>query len=411
MEKRHLTKFISLTLAVSLAAPLASCASQKKEYKTIKAEDKWYSCNSFEVSDLYPSDQYDYADFNTVGATDESVYVFVDSMRKIEGSTADMDDEEYLKYYEQSILRFSYDGELLDKEDFAVKTDEGYSRILEKAWVSDGELNILEQIYDSEKGVIVSSLLNNEEFEVPQVKNFNNGTIVLQDMYTVNGYTFYILRNSGLIRNQYAIRNPDGTSYEVEIDMVSYGGIDNISRIIPGPGNTVILPAYSYSSEIIFLSLDLTTGKAEELEGLYGTYAYWIEHASGKTVARDYTGFSFVDNQTGALTPICEYSDIDASMSTVIESELLYINDDGSEMVLGVETYDSVGNTYWDFGYKVMHLSLQDVNPHAGKTVLTLSNGDESIASESDLYAVNLFNNSNSSFFIKYVFPIDEKGE
>ncbi len=412
MEKKQLTKFISLTLAVSLAAPLASCASHKREYKTIKEDDKWYSCDSFEVSDLYPSDKYDYADFRTVGATEESVYVFVDSMRKIEGSTADMDDKEYLKYYEQSILRFSYDGELLDKEDFAVETDEGYYRILEKAWVSDGKLNTLEQIYDNEKGVVVSSLLNNEPFDIPDVRNFNNSVILLQDMYTVNGYTFYILRNSNIIRNQYAIKNPDGTSYEVDLNEITKNGdIDNVSSIIPGPGNTVILPAFSYTYEIFFISLDLATGKAEELEGLYGTYAYWIEHASGKTVARDYKGFSFVDNQTGALTPICEYSDIDASMSTVIESELLYINDDGSEMVLGVETYDSVGNTYWDFGYKVMHLSLQDVNPHAGKTVLTLSNGDESIASESDLYAVNLFNNSNSSFFIKYVFPIDDKGE
>ena len=412
MEKRHLTKFISLTLAVSLAAPLASCASHKREYKTIKEDDKWYSCDSFEVSDLYPSDIYDYADFRTVGATEESVYVFVDSMRKIEGSTADMDDKEYLKYYEQSILRFSYDGELLDKEDFAVMTEEGYYRILEKAWVSDGTINTLEQIYDSERGEVVSSLLNNEPFDIPDVRNFNNSVILLQDMYTVNGYTFYILRNSSIIRNQYAIKNPDGTSYEVDLNEITKNGdIDNVSRIIPGPGNTVILPAFSYTYEIFFISLDLATGKAEELEGLYGSYAYWIEHASGKTVARDFKGFSFVDNQTGELTPICEYCDIDASMSTIVESELLYISDDGSEMVLGVETYDSVGNTTWKFGYKVMHLSLEDVNPHAGKTVLTLSNGDESTASESDLYAVNLFNNSNSSFFIKYVFPVNDKGE
>ena len=91
MKQNALTKIISVTLAVSVVAPCASCTSHKKEYETVKADDKWYSCDSFEVSDLYPSDEYEYVDFNTVGATEESVYVFVDSMHKIEGSTADME--------------------------------------------------------------------------------------------------------------------------------------------------------------------------------------------------------------------------------------------------------------------------------------------------------------------------------
>ena len=411
MKQNALTKIISVTLAVSVVAPCASCTSHKKEYETVKADDKWYSCDSFEVSDLYPSDEYEYVDFNTVGATEESVYVFVDSMHKIEGSTADMKEEEYLEYYEQSILRFSYDGELLEKNDYLVKTTEGYYRILEKAWVSDGKLNTLEQIYDTKKGVIVSSLLNNEEFTVPAVWNYNNSVIYVQDMYTVNGYTFYILRNTGLIRNQYAIGKPDGTSYEIDLDTMATRGIESASRIIPGPGNTVILPAYTFTYEIVFLSVDLTTGDVSELEGLYGTSAYWIENASGKSVARDFTGFSFIDNQTGELTHICDYCDIDSPLYNIMESELLYINDDGSEMVLGIETYDSVGNTSWKYGYKVMHISQEAINPHAGKTILTLSNGNESSPSESDLYAVNLFNNRNDSFFIKYVFPIDDKGE
>ena len=410
MKTNALTKIISVTLAVSVVAPFASCNSHSKEYETIKAEDKWYGCDSFEVSDLYPSDEYEYVDFNTVGATGESVYVFANSMHRIEGSTAGMDGEEYLKYYEQSILRFSYDGELLEKNDFELKTADGYYRVLEKAWVSDGKLNTLETIYDTEKGVIVSSLLNNEEFVIPDIRNYNGAVILIQDMYTVNGYTFYILRNSTLISNQYAISKPDGTSYELDIDPARYGA-ENAMRIIPGPGNTVILPAYTYTYEMVFISVDLTTGEVKELEGLYGTAAYWIENASGKTVARDYTGFSFVDNQTGELTHICDYCDIDQPMNIVLESELLYINDDGSEMVLGVQTYDSASTLTWQYGYKVMHITLEDSNPHAGKTVLTLSDGDESIASESDLYAVNLFNNRNDKYFIKYVFPIDDKGE
>ena len=350
MKTNALTKIISVTLTVSLLAPFASCSSRNKVYETVNADDKWYTCDSFEVSDLYPSCEYEYVDFRTVGATGESVYVSVSSMRKIEGSTTDLEDEEYLEYYEQSILRFSYDGKLIEKNDYTVKTDEGYYRLLEKAWISDGKLNTLEQIYDTEKGQIVSSLVNNEEFIIPAVWNYNNSVILVQDMYTVNGYTFFILRNSSLIRNQFAIAKPDGTSYELELDE-GMPGISDASRIIPGPGNTVILPAYTYTYDMVFISIDLTTGEMQELEGLYGTSGYWIENASGKSVARDYKGFSFLNNQTGDLTPICEYCDIDESMGTLLESELLYINDDGSEMILGAQTFDSVGNASWHYGY------------------------------------------------------------
>ena len=58
-------KIISIFLAVSLMAPLASCASKNKEYEVIKADDPWYECESFMVSDLYSKKDYEYISFNT----------------------------------------------------------------------------------------------------------------------------------------------------------------------------------------------------------------------------------------------------------------------------------------------------------------------------------------------------------
>ena len=410
MKNRTYKNLTSILLTFALLASSVSCSSKKKEYEVIKEDDPWYECESFDISYIFSDEDYEYVSYMTAGAMNGSIYVSVNAERKVSGNIRDLTDEEIMANYEQYILQFSYDGELLDKMKYSSVNEDGTYRFLNKAWVTDGELNTLELTLDLETTTVIDYFFNGEKLDLPEVDNYYNNPVFISDMYTEDGYKVFILHINSY-NETIAVVRPDGTFYEMYSTELANGNVDSILQLIPGERGTVIIPVYTYSYDIIFVSLDIATGETKELEGLYGTSKMWIERASGKTVGRDYKGFSFVDDMTGDPTHICDYSNINAPMTEVVDSELLYISDNGDEMILGRETYDPVGYTTSRFGYEIMHLSRTDKNPNAGKTVLTLSTEQEFYPSESDFNAIHLFNERNDSFFIKYVFPFDENGK
>ena len=405
-------KLISILLIVALLASSSSCSSKKKEYETVKEDDTWYECDSFEISYLYSDEDYDYVSYSTVGAMNGIVYVSTNAERKTAGNIRDLTDAEIMANYEQSVLKFSFEGEYLGKTDYSSVNEDGTYTFLQKAWVTDDTLNTLEVTLDLETAAVLNYIYNGEELTLPEVNNYYNDQVYITDMYTSDGYTVYILHINSW-NETIAVVRPDGSFYEMYSQELSVNGgsVEGVMNLIPGTHGTVIIPVYLSNYDIVYASLDIASGEVKELTGLYGNTSMWIERASGKYVGRDYNGFSFVDDMTGDLTPICSYSDINAPLTEVADSALLYISDNGDDILLGSETYDSVGYTTSKFGYRIMHLSLAGKNPNAGKTILTLSSEQEFYPSESDLNAVHLFNEQNSSFFIKYVFPFDETGK
>ena len=412
MKNTASKKLISILLTMALLASASSCSSKKKEYENIKADDPWYEFESFDISYLYSDEDYEYVNFSTVGAMNGEVYVLVDAERKYEGNIRDLSDKEIMEHFEQAVLKFSYHGEYLGKTDYSSVNGDGTYRFLQKAWVTDNELNTLEVILDLETADLISYLYNGEELTLPEVNNYYNSPVYIADMYTVEGYTVYVLYFNSW-NETVAVVRPDGTFYEMYSSELAINGgiVEGVMNLIPGTQGTVIIPVYLSNYDIVFVSLDIASGELKELTGLYGNTGTWIERASGKYVGRDYKGFSFVDDMTGDLTHICDYSDIDASLTDIADSELLYISDNADEILLGCPIYDYVGDSSSRYGYKIMHLSRADANPNAGKTVLTLSTGPDFTPSESDFNAVHLFNKQNDSFFIKYVFPYDETGK
>ncbi len=399
-------------MAVLLAVSSSSCASNKKEYSTVKSDDKWYECSSFDVSDVFSSDEYEYVEYKTVGTTDDAVYMLAQGSRYFEYKN-DMSGEEMLKNYDQSILKFSFDGELLEKTDYTSLVSKGCYNIIQKAWVSDGTINLLnEETTITDSGVTKRYLLNGEELILPDVNNYYNKPVYVDDIYTVSGYTILNLYVNSWKYNIIVVR-PDGSTYEIDAELV-FGNnyqIAGLGQFIPAADGKVLLPVFLDSFEMVFASIDPVSGEAKEIESLYGTINYWLEYASGKILARDYKGFNFVDGTKGDLIPICEYNDVDAPLGEVMESEILYASDDGKELILGYQTYATLGQRYDISGYHIMHLKQTDTNPHAGKTVLTLSTGEETFPSTADFMAIHEFNNKNGSYFVKYVFPYKETGE
>ena len=392
-------------MAVLFAASISACSSNKREYRVIKESDTWYDCNSFEVSNLYPDDLYDYSDFTSCGAVGDEIYIYVHAMKRYDGNYKDMTDEEYLNSIEQSVLKFSFDGELLDKTDYVATVNNGSYRLLQKAWVSDNRLNVLEENFNKDTGKIIY-YLNGEELVMPdQYNDYYYDSFYINDIYTVNGYTLFASGYSGCVLY---VKKPDGTFEDLELASSVNGGIEGIGGFIQGEDGKVILSLFLSTDEDIYVSIDPATGEITELEGLYGTSGFWVEYASGKQVARDLSGFNLIDKETGELTHLFDYSEVDGLMSEIMEAQCFYVSDNCDEMILGIETYGNE-ESYWNgYGYKIMHLSKASSNPHAGKTELILStSGNYYLPETADFAAMKQFNDTNDSYFMKFVLPYE----
>ena len=384
----------------------ASCSSKTGKYDVISEDDPWYECSSFDVSSFFDPEEYEYTYFESVGTTDNSIYLKAYAHKPFDYSK-DMTEEAYLEYFDQYILEYSFDGDLISKTSYKPTIDNNIYRGLLKAWVSEGKLNILEEEYSLIEDAS-RYILNGEPLVIPE-DYFRYDTVHIEDIYTVSGYTIIRLNRSW----DYALLmlfKPDGSCDFYTVDDLVKSAVSYCEDFIPEDDGKVLLPVVLSDYDFVYLSIDLATMETEELQSLYGTKNYMIEYASGKSLAKDYTGISFIDHSTGKLDPICEYSNIDMPMIDVIESSILYISGDGDEIILGGETYDNSGS--YSGGYKISHLTRASSNPNAGKTVLILSNDNESYSfEEADYMAVYLFNQRNDSYFVKYVFPLDNNGE
>lgn len=392
-----------------IALSSTSCSSKKRKYEVIKETDPWFEVTSFEVSDIYSSDKYEYAYFEKIGASEDSVYVMSQAQKIYKGDFKKLTDEQLADLYEESILRFSYDGELLEKTN-AFRYENGKFRSIQKAWISDGQLNTLEQTMER-NGKSKGYLLNGKEITIPQYGWHESEDTYIRDLYTTNGYTVIHTYDPEWDHHSIVVQKPDGSEYEANFyDLFQYV-IEDYWDMLPGENGKVIIPVF-VENDLLYVLLDLATGETSELKGLYGSEeTYQLEYCNGKTIMRDFYGLNYVDAETGKISNIFKYDNVDESFYDIIDTETLYISDDGSEIILGGYTYDNSSMYASLEGYKIMHLKRADKNPNAGKTIITMSLGKDSYPEYSDLYAAKIYNRQNNPCFVKFVIPYDDMGE
>ena len=392
-----------------IALSSTSCSSKKRKYEVIKETDPWYEVTSFEVSDIYSSDKYEYAYFEKIGASEDSVYVMSQAQKIYKGDFKKLTDEQLADLYEESILRFSNDGELLEKTN-AFRYENGKFRSIQKAWISDGQLNTLEQTMER-NGKSKGYLLNGKEITIPQYGWHESEDTYISDLYTTNGYTVIHTYDPEWDHHSIVVQKPDGSEYEADFyDLFQYV-IEDYLDMLPGENGKVIIPVFVVN-DLLYVLLDLATGETSELKGLYGSEeTYQLEYCNGKTIMRDFSGLNYVDAETGKISNIFKYDNVDESFYDIIDTETLYISDDGSEIILGGYTYDNSSMYASLDGYKIMHLKRADKNPNAGKTIITMSLGKDSYPEYSDLYAAKIYNRQNNPCFVKFVIPYDDMGQ
>ena len=389
-----------------IALSSTSCASKKRTYEVIKETDPWYEVTTFEVADQFPSDVYDYSYYETVGATSDAVYIKVDAEKIYPGDYSKLELEDYVNYYEQAILKYSFDGKLLEKTNY-VSVKDGLITALENAWVSDGKLNVLQSVYDKDENSR-EFRLNGEKITIPDPSNnsYYKREVHIEDLFTTGGYKIFTLYTEDWNESTIVVERPDGSQYEPDFYSLFKYGFEGTYEVVPAGDGKIMIPVF-LDNGMVYVLLDLESGQMNEVKGLYGSEeAYMLEHCNGKTLSRDFYGLNYVDIDSGKLIPIFDYSNVDESYYEIIETQTLYISDDAGEIILGGETYNDDVD-----GYRIMHLKRADRNPNAGKTQIILSLGEDAYPEYSDLKAATLYNRQNNPCFIKFVMPYNDQGE
>lgn len=405
MKKSIYTKTISCLLATVFAASSASCSSNRKEYNTVKESDPWYECTSISIDDLYPVDKYRFVNYEPIGVSDGKIYILTQAEDYFD-YTADMTDDAFVEHYKQTLLEFTFDGELTNQTDYTPHYVEGRFKTIQKAWISGGNVNILEEEYDTANKAI-NYYLNGEQLLLPDYGSGVANAVYLNDFYTNGEYTLFNISDTDMQR--FYIGTPDGNYSYIYPDEYIGESIQYTDEIMPYEGNKVLIPCYLTSGYILAL-LDLETGVIEEYSGIYGYDAMYLDYVSGKSIARDLDGFKIVDGKDEEQTAFLEYWQTDANMMSIVESELLYVSDDYNDIILAYEDYDAYSSYGQECSFTITHLNKAQSNPNAGKTILTVSSAEEAMIDYSDFEAIRCFNKENDSCIARYVFPFDMEG-
>ncbi|MBO4635655.1 MAG: hypothetical protein J5685_00775 [Clostridiales bacterium] len=408
MKKMRTIHVISAFLAAAVAAPLfCSCSSSKRTEEVISSSDPWYECEITDITEYYPKEEYSYVDYEMIGVMDDSVYVKVDSTRGTEG------EESFI--YEQDICRFSFNGELTDRQVItSIGSDDVNAeyRYLVKAWLSDGIINLWESDVDETTGE-ETYYLNGEMFEIPDLSTvfgyITEAKWSLEDLISSNGYILINAVNKYGI-SDLVILSPDGSVAVPDLSQHFSGGYSYIGEFMSASSGKVVFDVCVNSGyEIVTVSLDLQTQEITELMSQTDMGYYYLEYAGDHVVRRGFDGLFMIDPQTSDASKICTFYEVDAPFVDLIDTRTVYVSDDGSDIVLFGEIASN-RLSYSHTGYSLMHLTRAESNPHAGKKVLIASHAEDDYPDYHDGRAIQIFNNTNDSYFIRYVFNMDENG-
>lgn len=405
MKTNASEKFISCLLVAALAASSASCSSGKRKYDTLKESDNWYGCSSFNVDDQFPGEDYNYVDYQPVGVIGDKVYILTGAEEYFTPSydqTKEVMLEEYSEHFKQSLLEFSFDGELTGQTDY----NNDYNRFIQKAWISDNKINILEMEYDVDNS-LRTYYLNGEELALPDIVNHSSNPVYLNDLLISGDYKIFCLQIFG--EERIYVTKPDGSYFEPRIDTIVGTYQYFLGELMHSDDGKVLITCYT-SDSYDLIHLDPVTGEMEEYKGIYGPDSLFIEYVCGKTIARDTDGFKLINGKSEEPVKLLDYSETDANMMDLVDARMFYISDDCNDILFGCTRYDSYSSYGGDTKYTVFRLNKAATNPHAGKTVLTVTNDEESVPDYSDFDAILSYNKNNDSYFIKYVISSDMEG-
>ena len=221
----------------------------------------------------------------------------------------------------------------------------------------------------------------------------------------------YLIKTESLWNEKYNsayyhlhIISPDGSDRIVEIKDVNNEDI-NISAILAKDENNVVIPV-DKKNECIYYELDLNTlalssDNSDEYSWLDGKS---IEHSVTGTDGRTYfqadRGIYVVNFVDKTLNEFFNYSWCGVGSSTLSELYIAEINENSFVLMGDDWSYNEFSDSYRS-NFTIIEFTKADANPHAGKKILELCQGNIEEIGVAVSDAIIEFNESNTEYYIE----------
>ena len=228
------------------------------------------------------------------------------------------------------------------------------------------------------------------------------------EVYKIGGH---LIRTESIWNEEYTaayyhlhITSPDGSERTVEIKDANNEDL-NIYTIMAKDENTAVIPVEK-ERECIYYELDLKTlalssDKSDEYNWLNEkSIDYSVTGTDGKTYFLADRGIYVINFKDKSIDEFFNYSWCGVGNSTLSELQIAEISKDSFVLIGDDWSYNEFSDPYRS-NFTIIEFTRADTNPHAGKKILELCQGDiESIdVAVSD--AIIEFNESNTEYYIE----------
>ncbi|MCQ2532829.1 MAG: hypothetical protein MJ093_09045 [Saccharofermentans sp.] len=400
---KNIRKFISAVLVGSLLLSMSFISGCKNpeytvalnEIRYVNEDDPWYDTTVINTN----LEEYGlYISYCSVLYSGEDFFI-VD----VSGSTMDPDN-----WYEKDfIYKYSYDGELLGTFDFAALNPDMDDYPV-KCYEYNGEIYYLVnyQTWDDGSGVeqeycVCTIDYETQTLEIQNKLDFSDwykGFPVVKDIAVSGDYVVYLLTRYDEMESAfYVFDMRDGSHYIVDV-LKDTDYLDFWFERSNMPCDGAIYYYAERSEDNVVYSFDPELGKyeVERVMDYFGEDMYIM--GDGTYLTQDGNIIIKKDIKTGEEIEVV--SDVFCSSVSPAFSDLNYLYAYSGDTV--VLRADEINNALGYQRIKLYLLNKSDINPHAGKQIVTLGYSDFGV----DSFMGNLVEMNNSNYDSEYYIQV-----
>ncbi|PWJ71267.1 ABC-type glycerol-3-phosphate transport system substrate-binding protein [Ruminococcaceae bacterium R-25] len=407
--KKILFRFVALVLVFAMAMSVASCRNgKKKNAEIINEDDPWFDSEVTKVDlGLDTSRMLGGYLINMAGADEKNIVIVASGSYRADDGSDDYDKAENF------VLVSVFDQATKQVKKIDLSNEFTATDFINDTSYKDGILSLTVNHYDP-KTFNSNLLLTEIDLDSGKILNSKGTTDFTYSRrfklgeFLIGAYLF--IDNNNIGRCKLYVQSP-GEDKHTTIELKEAGvNYQDIPFIVPINESKVLVCAVTEKdnrfyevdlNESIVKALDAKDYEWLDLDAL-GDINNVYAGADGKSYFTTSNGISKIDLEKKTIETFLDYN------WTVTNRDLLeymeIVSCDGNSAVVAGQkslNYGMALNPAKDENeYYVVSFKKAEKNPNAGKTVLTLYEAED-FASDKVNEAIQLFNSSNSSYYIK----------
>lgn len=406
--KKILFRFVTLVLVFAMAMSVASCGNgKKKNAEIINEDDPWFDSEVTKIDlGLDTTRMLGGYLINMAGADEKNIVIVASGSYRADDGSDDYDKAENF------VLVSVFDQATKQVKKIDLSNEFTATDFINDTSYKDGILSLTVNHYDPKT---FNSNLLLTEIDIDSGKIISSKGIAgyFHDRFIVGEYKLgveTVANNNNIGTGKIYVKSPgedNHSTINLKEDGVSF---QEIPFIIPMNDSKGLVCAITDKGNKFF-ELDIKEKTVKELDpkdyewldlDALGDINNVYAGADGKSYFTTSNGISKIDLEKKTIETFLDYN------WTVTNRDLLqYMEivscDGNSAIVAGQKSinYGMALNSVKDVTeYYVVRFTKADKNPHAGKTVLTIYEAED-FATDKVNEAIQIFNSSNSSYYIK----------